>query len=48
MDLRNWLKKLKPQQQAQPLVTQYLPNGTKIPSVTEEVKEIKKKQNIFG
>ena len=48
MDLRHWLKKLRPQQQAQPLVSQTLPNGTRIPSVTEEVKEVQKKKNLFG
>jgi hypothetical protein len=48
MDLRHWLKKLKPQQQAQPLVSQNLPNGSRIPSVTEEVQATKKKQSLMG
>jgi len=48
MDLRKWLTKLKPQQQAQPLVSQHLPNGTRIPSVTEDVHDKKKSKNLMG
>jgi len=48
MDLRNWLQKVKPQTQSQPLVSQQLPNGDKITSVTEEVQEHKHKQNLLG
>ena len=48
MDLRKWLTKLKPQQQVQPLVSQQLPNGTRIPSLTEEVQESNKHKNLMG
>lgn len=48
MDLRKWLTQLKPQQLSQPLVSQQLSNGARIPSVTEDVQETKKKTNLLG
>lgn len=48
MDLRKWTKKLNSEQQAQPLVSHTLPNGSKIKTVTEEIQATKKKQSLLG